>query len=241
MLLGKLHSSRQVMRYLREPSCTSPVEAGEVQIAALRSQVQRLGEELGQLCVRLEESHTEIRRLNDDLQRLQEDALTDAMSGLLNRRAFERRLQRFAEQAAGGAGCLSLILLDIDCFKQINDLYGHPLGDRVIAAVGRTIRHCVGTQGVSARYGGDEFAVLLPLWAAEPAMVMAQSIRLRVQDERIRRRQGEEPIGSVTVSAGVATWRQDADAASLIEQADGALYAAKRAGRNRVTIEGDWR
>jgi diguanylate cyclase len=226
--------------YLREPSCTSSdAESEEPQVAALRSELRRLGEEVGRLSVRYHESQNEIRRLNDDLQRLQEDALMDALSGLLNRRGFERKLHRFAEQAASGSGCLSLIMLDIDGFKDVNDLYGHPLGDRVIGAVGRAIRQCVGTQGVPARYGGDEFAVLLPLWPTEAALMMAQSIRLRVQDERIRRRQGEEPIARITISAGVATWRKDADPASLIEQADNALYASKRAGRNRVTLE-DW-
>jgi len=226
--------------YLHEPSCTPAVEPVEAQIASLRNQVQRLGEELGRVWTRLEDSQGEVRRLSDDLNRLREDALVDALSGLLNRRCFERKLQRFAEQSGSGAGCLSLILLDIDCFKQINDLYGHPLGDRVITAVGRVIRQCVGTQGTSARYGGDEFAVLLPHWTTETAMVMAQSIRLRVQEERIRRRQGEESIGTVTISAGVATLRHEADASWLVEQADSALYASKRAGRNRVTIEGDW-
>lgn len=226
--------------YLREPSGTPPdVESEEPQVAALRSEVRRLGEELGRLSARYHESQSEIRRLSDDLQRLQEDALMDVLSGLLNRRGFEYKLHRFAEQAANGSGCLSLILLDIDRFKDVNDLYGHPLGDRVIGAVGHAIRQCVGTQGVPARYGGDEFAVLLPLWPTEAAMMMAHSIRLRVQDERIRRRQGEEPIGRITISAGVATWRHDGDdAAWLVEQADRALYASKRAGRNRVTREG---
>jgi diguanylate cyclase len=226
--------------YLHEHSCMPAVEPVEAQIASLRIQMQRLSEELGRACARLDDSQAEVRRLTDDLQRLQEDALVDGLSGLLNRRGFERKLQRVAEQAASGAGCLSLILLDIDCFKQINDSYGHPLGDRVITAVGRVIRQCVDTQGISARYGGDEFAVLLPHWSTETALIMAHSIRLRVQEERIRRRQGEDPIEMVTISAGVATLRQDADAALLVEQADGALYASKRAGRNCVTIETDW-
>jgi diguanylate cyclase len=133
---------------------------------------------------------------------------------------------------------LALIMLDIDHFKRVNDTYGHPLGDRVIAAVGQSIRECVGQAGVAARYGGEEFAVLLPSQQIEIAERLAQSIRKRVEQGTIRRRHGEEPIDGVTVSAGVAVWHQEDDTSSLIERADRALYASKRAGRNRVTV--DW-
>ena len=132
----------------------------------------------------------------------------------------------------------SLVLLDIDHFKRINDTFGHPLGNRVIAAVGRAIDECVGHRGVAARYGGEEFAVLLPSQPIEVAEAIAESIRLRVQQGKICRRQGEDPIGSITISAGVAAWRAgDEKVASLVERADRALYASKHGGRNRVTVD----
>jgi diguanylate cyclase len=109
------------------------------------------------------------------------------------------------------------------------------LGDAVIAAVGRSIRECVGRSGVAARYGGEEFVVLLSEQSVAAAENLAQTIRQRIEQGKIRRRQTDEPIAGVTISAGVATWHHKDDINSLIERADRALYDSKRAGRNRVT------
>ena len=210
--------------------------AGDV--ASMLAQTQRVGEGFGKLTTQLDQSKTEVKRLTEELHRIREDAMTDVLSGLLNRRGFDRELKRMAPKPGASEGALALIMLDIDHFKRVNDTYGHPLGDRVIAAVGQSIRECVGQAGVAARYGGEEFAVLLPSQQIEIAERLAQSIRKRVEQGTIRRRHGEEPIDGVTVSAGVAVWHQADDTSSLIERADRALYASKRAGRNRVTV--DW-
>jgi len=207
-------------------------------VTSMMAETKRVSHGFGKLTTRLETSRTEVKRLTEELHRIREDAMTDSLSGLLNRRGFDRELKRLAPGGASSEGALALIMLDIDDFKKVNDTYGHPLGDRVIAAVGQSIRECVGQAGVAARYGGEEFAVLLPSQAIEPAERLAQSIRQRVEQGLIRRRHGEEPIGAVTVSAGVAVWHREDDTGSLVERADRALYASKRAGRNRVTV--DW-
>ena len=207
-------------------------------VASMLAQTQRVSEGFGKLTTQLDQSKTEVKRLTEELHRIREDASTDVLSGLLNRRGFDRELKRMAPKPGASEGTLALIMLDIDHFKRVNDTYGHPLGDRVIAAVGQSIRECVGQAGVAARYGGEEFAVLLPSQKIEIAERLAQSIRKRVEQGTIRRRHGEEPIDGVTVSAGVAVWHREDDTSSLIERADRALYASKRAGRNRVTV--DW-
>jgi len=216
-------------------SATTIDDLGE-RVSSMIEETQRVSDGFGKLNSQLDQSRDEVRRLTDDLQRLREVAITDALSGLLNRRGFDQELQRLVPKEECGEDGLSLIMFDIDHFKQINDTYGHPLGDRVIAAVGSLIRDCLGSAGVAARYGGEEFAVLLPRQPITIAQDIAQSIRARVEQGKIRRRQGEEPIGGVTVSAGVASWTHGENTASLVERADRALYFSKQTGRNRVTV-----
>ncbi|HEX4585801.1 MAG TPA: GGDEF domain-containing protein [Burkholderiaceae bacterium] len=206
-------------------------------VTSMLAETRRVSDSFGRLNSQLEHSRTEVRRLTEELHRIREDATTDVLSGLLNRRGFDRELNRLAPRGTAPEGALALIMFDIDHFKTVNDTYGHPLGDRVIAAVGQLIRECLGKAGVAARYGGEEFAVLLASHRIEIAERMAQTIRQRIELGTIRRRHGEEPVGGVTVSAGVAVWRPEDDTATLIERADRALYASKRAGRNRVTVD----
>jgi len=210
-------------------------------VSAMLEQSERMSDGFGKLSGELENSQSEVKRLTQELTQMREEAMTDALSGLLNRRGFTHELERLAPKLkdADGrpVGRLSVIMFDIDHFKRINDTYGHPLGDRVIAAVSQSIKDCVGRVGVAARYGGEEFAVLLPEQPVEVAEELAQSIRQRIEGGRIRRRQGEEPIGGVTISAGVAAWSLDDNLSTVVERADRALYASKKAGRNRVTVD----
>jgi diguanylate cyclase (GGDEF)-like protein len=154
-------------------------------------------------------------------------ARTDALTGLANRRAFGEALAReLAVAARGGATC-ALIVLDIDHFKAVNDTYGHPAGDRVLAAVGRVLALGAREIDVPARYGGEEFAVILPGCDGSDALDVAERLRAAVAAE-------PGPV-QVTISAGVAVFPADgAEADSLVAAADSALYRAKRQGRNRT-------
>ena len=194
---------------------------------------------LGRLVGTLEQSQEEVRRLTDDLHRLRREAVTDALSGLLNRRGMESELARIAQDYAGqgaGAGVLVAIMFDIDHFKKVNDTYGHRLGDAVISAVGGLIRSTVGERGIAARYGGEEFAVLLPRHDVSVAQELAELVRRGVEQGKIRQGQGAEAIGGITISAGVARGCLNQDAYELLNRADQALYSSKREGRNRVTV-----
>jgi len=234
---GTAEFDSHLSEFQRRLSTATTVQDLGTNVSSMQAETRRVSDGFGKLTNELEQSKVEVKRLTEELHRIREDALTDALSGLLNRRGFDRELERLTPPDSAPEGTLALIMLDIDHFKKVNDTYGHPLGDRVIAAVGQSIRECLGQAGVAARYGGEEFAVLLPSHKIELAEHMAQSIRTRIEQGTIRRRHGEAPVGAVTVSAGVAVWHSEDDASSLIERADRALYASKRAGRNRVTID----
>ncbi|HET9691703.1 MAG TPA: GGDEF domain-containing protein [Acidimicrobiales bacterium] len=156
-------------------------------------------------------------------------AAVDGLTGLANRRAFDTGLDREVAGALRRGEPLSLVLIDIDHFKRVNDTRGHTGGDEVLRAVAGVLAAACRTQDLVARYGGEEFAVVLPGCPAEAARVIV---------ERARRAMAAEPLfGGVTVSAGVATLPDHAGAAvGLVEAADAALYAAKAAGRDRVTV-----
>jgi diguanylate cyclase (GGDEF)-like protein len=154
-------------------------------------------------------------------------ALTDPLTGLGNHRHFHERLQRDLTAAQDAGTPVSLCLLDIDDFKHVNDRFGHPAGDRVLAAVAARLRQ----GGEAFRLGGDEFAVLLAGAAERAAVATAESIAGRISDLDLGH------IGEITVSVGVATFPDHGrDRDALIRLADGALYWAKEQGRNRVCV-----
>jgi diguanylate cyclase (GGDEF)-like protein/putative nucleotidyltransferase with HDIG domain len=154
-------------------------------------------------------------------------ALTDPLTGLGNHRHFHERLQRELANADETGEVVSLCLLDIDDFKQINDRFGHPAGDRVLSIVASRLRQ----GGEAFRLGGDEFAVLLPAIGDEEALTVAEAIVARIAEADLG------AVGSITGSAGVATYPQHGrERDSLIRLADGALYWAKEHGKNQVRL-----
>ena len=175
----------------------------------------------------------EVSELATQLQQVQTEALTDPLCGIKNRRGFERGALAMShpdEMLAGAA----LLIADVDHFKQINDTYGHLLGDQVLRRIAETIRSNVKGCDVAARIGGEEFAILLPQTSEPVAVALAERIRTAVGAGRLRSRNGQEVSGPITLSIGVAVAALGEDLEALIERADAALYSAKRGGRNRV-------
>jgi len=153
-------------------------------------------------------------------------ALTDPLTGLANRRAWEEELRREVARAARNSHRLALVMLDLDHFKQVNDTRGHQAGDTVLAEAAASWRTAVRTTDFLARYGGDEFAMLLPDCPAEYGETVLERIRTVI------------PPGC-SCSAGIAYWNGDESAEALLARADAALYEAKRAGRNTaITASG---
>ena len=156
-------------------------------------------------------------------------SLTDALTGLPNRREFNERLEERMGAWNRRRDVFSLLLLDVDHFKKLNDRYGHLAGDQVLATIGRALRGAIRREDAVARFGGEEFAILLPSTPLEQAIEVAQKVREAVARVAISR--GGQEI-AVTVSGGLATIASNERVEALIQRADSALYAAKGAGRN---------
>jgi diguanylate cyclase len=190
------------------------------------------------LSAKLQARTNEVNSLTESLRRAQSEALLDSLTGLKNRRGLERAVEDLLREPSGLMGC-ALLLADIDHFKVVNDTYGHVLGDKVIRAVAHVLRSSIKGRDIAARLGGEEFAILLPHTSLPGASAVAEQIRGTVAQGRICRPDGNESIGQVTLSVGVAIANVGDTLEALLERADAAMYAAKRAGRNRISVAGD--
>jgi diguanylate cyclase (GGDEF)-like protein len=164
-----------------------------------------------------------------NLAQAQLRAASDALTGLPNRRAADETIKRMVAHAGRSVSPLAAVLLDLDHFKQVNDVHGHEQGDRALAEIGQILAATLRASDFAARYGGEEFLILLPDTDRTAAMDVAEKLRLAIERAEISQ------IGPLTASFGVAVIPDDTgEAEQLIRMADRALYAAKAAGRNRV-------
>lgn len=179
-----------------------------------------------------------LSKLNDALNHKQEELLhmaaTDALTGLCNRRAFMEHAGQELARAARHGSALSLLLLDADKFKQINDTFGHDAGDKVLQKIASIGKHAMRTEDTFARFGGEEFIALLPSAACDDALRIAERLRLDMERSPM---QHENVEVCFTVSIGVASLSEHCNTVEhLIKTADLGLYAAKDGGRNRVAM-----
>lgn len=205
-------------------------------MSALLKHTQDMQQSVSTLKNRLDESRHEIEELRQEVARAREESLADGLTGLVNRRGFDRALAAALGDPSSQAVGPSLMIADIDHFKRVNDTYGHLFGDKVIRTVARVMKDCVKGRDTVARYGGEEFVVLLPHTPVEGARALAEQIRATVQGCRIKRSDNQEPIGNITISIGVTAYREGESANDFLARADAALYASKEQGRNRVTM-----
>jgi diguanylate cyclase len=188
---------------------------------------------------RLATSKSEISSLQHSLEAIRAESVTDPLTGLGNRKYFDRMIETAVQTALANDEPLSLLMFDIDHFKSFNDSYGHLTGDQVLRLVGLSLKEIMKGQDITARYGGEEFAVVLPNTALRHALSVADQLRRTVMEKELKKKSTGELLGRVTISVGVSLLRPDDDTDALIERADACLYAAKRAGRNRVICEAD--
>jgi diguanylate cyclase len=188
---------------------------------------------------RLMLSKNEISNLQQSLEAIRAESLTDPLTGLGNRKYFDRMIATAVQDALATGEPLSLLMFDIDHFKSFNDSYGHLTGDQVLRLVGLSLKQTIKGQDITARYGGEEFAVVLPNTALRQALTVADHIRRAVMAKELKKKSTGEILGRVTISIGVSMLKPGDDPDALIERADACLYAAKRNGRNRMICEVD--
>ncbi len=190
-----------------------------------------------QLEERLQASSREIDLLRDHLEKLEREANMDSLTGIANRKSFDSALRDALMQARRDGSPLSVLMIDIDHFKNFNDTHGHQFGDQVLKLVARYMIECIKGQDTAARYGGEEFGVVLPRTRLADAARVADQIRRHVGAKKVVNRRTGDYLGQITLSVGVAEYRPDEGTAELVHRADEALYEAKHQGRNRVVSE----
>ncbi|MCC6598850.1 MAG: GGDEF domain-containing protein [Alphaproteobacteria bacterium] len=216
---------------LKEDTSTAEIRATLVNLLESGSDMMEKNQLLEDELARSTQIMQELQR---DLELVRKQALTDGLTNLANRKAFDAEILRISEDAYKSAEPFCMLLMDIDHFKSFNDNFGHQVGDQVLRLVARTLIDGVKGRDLAARYGGEEFAILLPQTSLAGGMKVADSIRGIVQGKELVNRNTGDKLGRVTISAGVAEYVSGESVESIIERSDAALYAAKHNGRNQV-------
>jgi diguanylate cyclase len=188
-----------------------------------------------QLESKLETSSEQVSELKKNLDNVKREALTDGLTGVANRKAFDKNILDMIEEATANATPMVLIMIDIDFFKKFNDTYGHQVGDQVLKLVARTLVDNVKGRDLVSRYGGEEFSVLLPETPLSAGMKVGEMLRKSVESKEVVNKTSNENLGRITLSMGVAEYLPGESISRVIERADEALYKSKKTGRNRVT------
>jgi diguanylate cyclase len=186
---------------------------------------------------RLKSADEEVKVLQFKLKETEWFATTDALTGLLNRRSFEEKLLQYIAISNNDSQMLSLIMLDIDHFKRVNDTYGHLTGDDLLRVIAKTLKDYVRGKDIVCRYGGEEFVILLSDTPMAGAVTVAEKIRTHFASMSWKQKSTGVSMGKVTLSCGVSQYRVNEPTESFVQRADIALYQSKKMGRNQVTPE----
>lgn len=185
----------------------------------------------------LEHSTSQIEKLRWNLAEAQELGLRDPLTALSNRRCFDVNLAKEIEEAHAHSTTMCLVMGDIDRFKVINDTFGHQIGDEILKMFAKMLSSNVKGRDTVARFGGEEFAIILPETMLTDAEHLTESIRSQLESKELTVNNSGAPIGQITASFGIAQLGEHDDADTLVQRADAKLYEAKCAGRNRVVID----
>lgn len=222
---------------LRRPGSTANGGAIMAGIADILRGTQDMQRAISELQERLDDSSREAQQLRQEVARAREEAIIDALTGLVNRKGFDAALAACLHESSTADPGPCLLMIDIDRFKRINDTHGHVFGDKVLAGIGEVLRANVKGKDTAARYGGEEFAIILPRTPRGGAIGLAEALRALVASSRIKQEgKNQALIGNITVSIGIADYVDGEEATDFIARADQALYDAKAQGRNRVIL-----
>ncbi len=208
-------------------------------VANLLVETQQAAQKSRTLEEQLSRASGEVAELRQNLEAVRREALTDPLTGIPNRKLFESRLREATRNAVESGEPLALLMLDIDHFKRFNDPYGLQLGDQVLRLVAKTLAVGVKGRDTPARFGGEEFVIVLPQTRLENAVTVAEQLRRTMARHKVVRKDTGEEYGVIALSVGASVYRPGEDLADLIRRADAALYHAKHSGRNRVVAENE--
>lgn len=204
----------------------------ELELRSAKQQMEEAYVAKDQALAKLEQLHLEIEKKQTELIEMNailvELSVTDKLTGLKNRRFFQEKLEDQISLYNNTGEVFSLLILDIDHFKKVNDTYGHQVGDEVLVQLAQVLTMQKRETDIVARYGGEEFVVILPNTAIEESKIIAEQLRQSVEFSQWK-------IGNITLSIGIATFTTEDSASTILQKADQALYASKANGRNRVT------
>jgi diguanylate cyclase len=231
---GTASYGRKLERFSGELATTSDIAA---LVRNLAEATRMMADDTKRMEAELDQAAAEIHRLQSSLSDARRDAMADPLTGLGNRRRFEIELKRLAGEAATSGEPLSLLIGDVDHFKQVNDRWGHLVGDQVLKLVASTMKENMKGFDVPCRYGGEEFAVLMPNTPLRVAAHVAENLRRAIMAKRLVRKNTGETLGQITLSVGVTAFRAGEPLATFVERADANLYQAKHTGRNRVNAD----
>jgi diguanylate cyclase len=184
----------------------------------------------------LRDTTSEIDQLKSELDKARQQAFNDALTGLMNRRGFDNALEESISEVLKNHSPMCLLLIDIDHFKSVNDTHGHLVGDKVLRGLSKLLVNKMRGNDFLSRYGGEEFAVILPNTPLKGAFTVAENLRLSARKLRIKNVKTGDRLADVTISTGVACYRKGESTDDFINRCDQALYRAKNLGRNRTVV-----
>ncbi|MFH2057426.1 MAG: GGDEF domain-containing protein [Pseudomonadota bacterium] len=188
---------------------------------------------------RMKISSEDLKQLNQELEKSQQEAQTDTLTALMNRRGLEKNFEIERIRAKQNDAPFSIIMLDIDHFKTVNDRFGHLVGDSFLKGLAMLLKSHLRRNDIASRYGGEEFLLLLPETEIEGAKAVGQKIQKTLSIKEWKLKETGETIGKITVSMGIAQYRLNELEKDLIKRADDALYLAKKNGRDMILTQED--
>jgi diguanylate cyclase len=191
------------------------------------------------LQTRMKISSEDLKQLQKELEKSQAEAQTDSLTQLINRRGLEKKLELERIRAKQNDSPFSIILVDIDHFKRVNDTFGHLVGDSLLRGIANMLKSHLRRNDIAARYGGDEFLIILPETGLDGAMAVGRKIKNTLSKKEWKLKETGERMGRISVSMGIALYRFNEPEHELFERADKALYLAKQNGRDQIATQED--